>query len=74
VETNGLSSKLIFEELLREGGRRKVSKARLFPLPVIKDFDIFGDCLPCLFMRSKAAVMDKFIFERAQKLSIGALS
>lgn len=68
METDGVSIRLIFEELLREDGRGKVSEARLFPLPIIKDFDIFGDCLSRLFTRSKAAVVNKFILRGHPKL------
>ena len=64
---------LIFEGLLREGCRRKVSKTRLFPLRVIRNFDIVDDCLTCLFMRNQAAVMGKFIVKGAQNFPSGAV-
>ena len=74
METTGLSSELVAEKLLHEGGRRKVSKTGLFALPVMQYFDICGDCVVRLITRSKTAVMDEFISENPQKLSIGALT
>jgi hypothetical protein len=65
VEANGLSSKPILEELLREGGRRQVAEASLFALPVVKDLNIFCDRVACLLTSS-------FLSE-PQKLSIDAL-
>jgi hypothetical protein len=52
LETNRLGSALIFEELLREGGRRKVSMSRLFPLQVIKDFGVVQNRVFCVTQTS----------------------
>ena len=75
MEAYGLSSELIFEELLRECGRGQVAKASLFALPVVKDLDIFRDRVASFLARGEAHVMHEFIFQGTPvKLSIGALS
>lgn len=74
MEANGLCSEPIFEELLREGGRRQVVEASLFALPVVKDLNIFGDRVAGLLTRGETLVMHDVVLERALKPSIGALT
>ena len=64
VESNGLSSELIFIKSLRESSGGQVVKAGRFPLPVEKVRNVLGNLLYCLRLGAVALMMNQLIFER----------
>ncbi len=65
MEANGLSSDLIQIETLREHDGRLVVQTRLRALPVVEDFDVFGDRQACLLARGEALMIDQFVLQRS---------
>lgn len=60
--------------LSHERSRRQIAKASLLASPVVEDFDVLGDGLLGIATRREAAMVNQFVFQCPQPLSIGALS
>ena len=54
--------------------RRAIPKLGMGSLAVVKDVDVLSDLALSLFTGFIGAMMHQFVLERAQKLSIDALS